>query len=363
MKKIYSLLKHALILAAVSSSLAASAQDEVGEFIKSSPADATKLANAYLTPLFKGFGVGLNSGWNNTANAKNLGRFELRLVSVSGAMPSEADKTFDITKIGLSNNVRPTNTSQTINPTVAGPDGGISVDIYNGSQKIETVALPGGADLPAIPSFNMLQGTVGLIKGIDVTLRLLPKIKAGDVGTFNMIGGGVKLELLPLIAGNKVGKLLPFDLAVALGYTQFGYQKDLNVQPESGAESDPAKPGQSQDFSNQRIDAKFTGINTEVILSKKFLIFTPFVSVGYNNAKTDAGLKGNYPVTTGALIPSGTRTYTTYTDPVSINQTDISGFRGNVGFQLNLAFLRLYGSYSLAEYNAFNVGLGIGIGK
>lgn len=362
MKKYANFLKATLLIAGVASSTSLFAQDEVGGFIQSSPADATKLANAYLTPLFKGFGVGLNSGWNNVANAKNLGRFELRLISVSGAMPSDADKNFDITKIGLSSNVRPTNSSQTVTPTLAGPDGGISVDIYNGTQKLETIALPGGADLPAIPAFNMLQGTVGLIKGIDVSLRLLPKIKAGDIGEFGMIGGGVKFELLPLIAGKTVGKLLPFDLAVALGYTQFKYEKGLNVQP-NGAISDPAKTGQSQDFSNQRIDAKFTGINTEVIFSKKLAIFTPFVSVGYNTSKTDAGLLGNYPVTTGALIPSGQKTYTTYTDPVTIKQTDISGFRGNAGFQLNLAFLRLYASYSLAEYNAFNAGLGIGIGK
>ncbi len=355
-----SLLIRCLFLFLLSVPAAVSAQSEVGGFIKSSPADATKLANAYLTPLFKGFGVGLNSGWNNTANAKNLGRFELRLISISGATPSEMDKTFDITKIGLSNNIRPTNTSQTISPSIAGPDGGISVDIYNGSQKVETVSLPGGASLPVIPALNMFQGTVGLIKGIDISLRLLPKIKVGDVGTFNLIGGGLKLELLPLIAGKTVGKLLPFDLAVALGYNQFSYKKDLDVKPESGVQ--PNDASQVKDFSTQKIDAKFSGLNTEVIFSKKLAIFTPFVSVGYNTSKTDAGLLGNYPVTSGVNL-IGQKTYTTFTNPVNINQKDISGFRGNLGFQLNLAFLRLYASYSLAEYNAFNAGFGIGIGK
>lgn len=61
------------------------AQSDVSGLIKSSPADATKLAQAYLKPLFKGLGVGLNSGWNNTAHSKNLLRFDLRF-GITGAV-------------------------------------------------------------------------------------------------------------------------------------------------------------------------------------------------------------------------------------------------------------------------------------
>ena len=103
-------------------------------------------------------------------------------------------------------------------------------------------------------------------------------------------------------------------------------------------------------------------MNTEFILSKKILVFTPFLSVGYNTAKTDVGLKGNYPIISG-ITPLGQKTYTTSTDPVSINQKDINGFRTNIGFQLNLAFFRIYGAYSMAQYNSFSGGIGFGIGK
>ncbi|NQV74896.1 MAG: hypothetical protein HQ491_02475, partial [Bacteroidetes bacterium] len=89
---------------------------------------------------------------------------------------------------------------------------------------------------------------------------------------------------------------------------------------------------------------------------------TPFLSLAYNTAKTDAGLKGNYPIVTG-VTPLGQKIYTNYANPVTINQTDINGFRTNIGFQLNLAFFRIYGSYSMAEYNSFNGGVGFGLGK
>ncbi len=334
-------------------------QSDVSALIKVGPADATRLAQAYLKPLFKGLGIGLNSGWNNSAHSKNLLRFDLR-VGVTGAVVPQKDEMFDVTKIGLSNNVRPTNPSQTQTPTLSGGSGNTQLTVYNSNnQPLETFTLPEGTGIGLIPA-PQLQGTIGLSRGIDFTLRTMPKISLGkDLGSIGMFGGGVKLEVLPLISGT-VDKIFPLDLAVAIGYTQFSYEVPLDVPVPIG--SQPGSTGQSQDFSNQRIEAKFSGLNTEAIISKKFLIFTPFLSLGYNTAKTDAGLKGNYPMITGVNL-QGQRTYTVFTDPVNINQTDISGFRTNLGFQLNLAFFRIYGSYSMAEYNAFNGGIGFGLGK
>jgi len=335
------------------------AQSEVSDLIKSSPADATKLAQAYLKPLFKGLGTGLNSGWNNTAHSKNLLRFDLRF-GVTGAVVPQKDESFNVTNIGLSNNVRPTNSAQVVTPTLAGPSSrGVGLSVYDSSNRLlETFSMPEGTGIGLIPA-PQLQGSIGLPRGLEFTLRAMPKISLGDdVGSIGMVGAGLKVEILPLISG-VVDKITPVDIAVALGYTQFNFSVPLEVNAPSGASP---TPGQSTDFSNQRIDAKFSGINSEVIISKRLLVFTPFLSLGYHSAKTDAGLKGNYPIVSGADL-LGRPTYTVFTDPVTIKQTDISGFRTNIGFQLNLAFFRIYGSYSMAEYNAFNGGIGFGLGK
>ena len=335
-------------------------QSDVSGLIKSGPADATKLVQAYLKPLFKGFGVGLNSGWNNSAHSKNLMRFDLR-IGLTGAVVQPMDETFDLTKIGLSNNIRPTNSAQTLTPTFAGGNSlNTQLTIYDSAnQPIESFTMPKGTGLNMIPA-PQLQGSIGLPRGIELSVRAMPKVNIGtNIGSIGMYGAGLKVELLPLISG-MADKVFPIDIAVAAGYTQFSFEVPLNVPVPSG--SIPAAPAQVQDFSNQQIEAKFSGINAEAIISKRFLVFTPYLSLGYNTAKTDAGLKGNYPIVT-SITPLGQKIYTNYTNPVNINQTDINGFRTNIGFQLNLAFFRIYGSYSMAEYNSFNGGIGFGLGK
>lgn len=344
------LIKFTLLFSGVVFTNVVSAQDGVAELAQVGP-DATKLANAYLSPIFKGFGIGLNSGWANTAHSKNLGRFDLRF-GLTGAFVPDKDKTFDVTALGLSNRLELANPSQTISPTAAGSkDTGPEMIINdNNGNEIDRFNLPKGANIPLMPA-PQLQATVGLIKGLDVTLRAIPQIKMGDVGSINMIGGGVKVELLPLIAGKTAGKLLPFDLAVALGYTQFSYEKALDYN----------SPDPSNTSDNQRIEAKISGLNTQLILSKKLLAFTPFVALGYNTSKTTGGLKGDFSVIdpNSVVIP----VYKTVPDPVTLDKKNFNSFRSDFGFQLNLAFFRLYASYSVSEYNSFNAGFGFGIGK
>ncbi|WP_423146285.1 DUF6588 family protein [Rubrolithibacter danxiaensis] len=360
MKRIQKIVQTMLILTGVVSWSAAFSQTNVSDLIKSSPADATKMAEAYLNPFFKGFGFGLNSGWNYTAKAKNAGRFELR-VALTGSLVPSKDKTFDVTTLGLSNSIQLANGENPLSPTVSGSKvAGPLMNVKDSDgNTLESFNLPAGANLPIVPTAQ-IQGTIGLPKGIDLTLRGIPEVKLPDNGgAINMIGGGIKLEILPLIAGKTASKVLPFDLAVALGYTQFNYKLDLDARPVGNAQ--PKDLQQNTDFSNQQLKAKLSGVNAEVILSKKLLAFIPFVSVGYNTSKTDVALKGNYPVITDFLLT--VPTYTTYTDPVKTNKTDISGLRGNVGFQLNLAVFRLFAAYSLGEYSSVNAGIGLGFGK
>ncbi len=118
----------------------------------------------------------------------------------------------------------------------------------------------------------------------------------------------------------------------------------------------------SQDYSNQHLEGHFSGWNAQLILSKKLAIFTPFAAVGFLTSKTDVGLKGNFPFVTG-VNAANMPVYTSYTDPITIGGTSssqVSGLRADVGFQLNLAILRIYASGSLAEYKSVNAGIGIG---
>lgn len=213
-----------------------------------------------------------------------------------------------------------------------------------------TFTLPKGI-FNYVPAPN-IQLTVGLVHNTDITIRTMPTVKIGDAGSVGMIGFGIKHDIIQDFA-KKVPK--PFDLAIAVNYNRINYSKSLNVQPDAG--STPAA-GSSSDFTNQKIDAHFSGTNVQLILSKKLSFFTPFISVAYQSASTDLGVLGNYPIaSTNPLAP---HSYITVTDPVHITETSVSGMRADVGFQLNLAILRIYASVSTGEYMSGNAGIGFG---
>ncbi|HTD99940.1 MAG TPA: DUF6588 family protein [Mucilaginibacter sp.] len=354
MKRVKPLL---VIIISIIISFKASAQDGLSALIKAGPADATKLVNAYADPLFKGIGTGMNSGWNNTAKTKKLLHFDLR-ITATGAFTPTSDKTFDVTKLGLSNSVRPADASQTISPTIGGDrdNSGPLMNVYsNNGQKVDEFKLPSGK-LPIIPS-PQVQLTVGLIRNTDLTFRVIPKINLGsDVGSVSMFGFGIKHNIMEDITGKTADKLIPFDLAIALGYSRLDMHIPLDVQPD-GAQ--PENGQQSTDFSNQHIEGHFNSFMVQAIISKKLLFFTPFFAAGYNTANTNAATIGNYPITTGETF-DGKATYTTFANPITIKEKTVSGVRADMGFQMNLGFFRIYASYGLAKYQSANAGIGFG---
>ena len=350
MKKLYS-----LIIAAFLIVRAASAQDDISGLFKGSPGDVNKLMNAYATPLFKGFGNSLNGGWTNTAKTQRPLQFVIRAAASVSLVPS-SDKSYDVNSLGLAN-IKPTNPSQSIAPTFGG-DKNLSTSITytdpNNPLAKYTTTLPKGVT-QYIPA-PQIQLTVGLIKHTDITLRLIPKTTiTDDVGKIGMFGVGLKHNFVTDFG--KAGKIMPFDLALAVGYTRLNYNKALSVRPESNN----AGVSGNQDYSNQSLDGHFSGWNVQAIMSKKLAFFTPFASVGYLTSTTDVGLKGNFPFVTGADI-AGRPQYTVYTDPISItgSGTGVSGLRADVGFQLSLTILKIYASYSVADYQSVNAGIGLG---
>lgn len=345
-----------LLFTAILILLCAKAQAQSGfdQLIKSTPGDASKLINAYSDPLFKELGFGLNTGWNNTAKSKGLLHFDLRITATAPFAPSSA-KSFDVTQIGLSYHVKPA-TANTISPTFIGNgSAGPSLNVYDDNgNKVSSFNMPGG-QINVVPT-PQIQLTIGIIKNTDVSIRAIPKTTvSSDVGTVSMFGFGLKHDIVQDFG--TAGKLIPFDLALAFGYSRLNYNKSLNVQPESGAQ--PVNAQQSTDFTNQRIDGHLNSFMLQAILSKQILFFTPYVSVAYNTATTNVGLLGNYPITTNATI-TGPK-YTSYTNPVTIDQKSVNGVRGEVGFQLSLAVFKIYGSYGIAQqYNLINAGIGLG---
>jgi hypothetical protein len=324
------------------------------QLIKSSPADATKLMENFAEPLFKGFGIGLNSGWNNTAKTKKFLHFDLRITANVAQVPASA-QSFDVTKIGLSNHLQVDPSSTTnIAPTFGGSKNVATplMDIKdNNGNTIGQFNMPNGV-VQYIPAPN-IQLTIGLFKNTDLTIRTTPTINIGsNAGSVGMIGFGIKHDIIQDFAGKTAAELIPFDLAIAVNYNRINYSAGINVQPDAGTQ--PAPGNQSTDFSNQRVKGNFSGVNVQAIISKKLLFFTPFLSVGYQTANTTFDVLGNYPVT------SNSGYYATIADPVHINENSVNGMRADIGFQLNLAVFRIFASYSPGQYQSANAGIGFG---
>lgn len=350
MKKLYSLIIAAGITSAALNANAQSSDDDFGQLIRSNSADATRLFQAYASPMFKGFGTGLNSGWNNTAKTNKLLHFDLR-ISVAGAVVPTSQRSFDVTKIGLSKQISvaatsPTNMAPTFGGEKDAPRPVMSINDANGIPTGRTFTMPEGI-FRYVPAPNV-QLTVGLIKNTDLTIRTTPRVNLGDAGSVVMVGFGIKHNIIQDFA-KSVPK--PFDLAIAFNWNQLSYRKNLDIRPESGT---TAAANSSSDFSKQRIDGTFKGLNVQAILSKKLTVFTPFVAVAYQTANTSLDVLGNFPVT------ATTTTYTVITDPVRIKETSINGLRADVGFQLNLSVFRVYASVSPGEYFSGNAGIGFG---
>ncbi|MEO5909564.1 MAG: DUF6588 family protein [Pelobium sp.] len=322
------------------------------------PSDITKLSQAYFTPLFKGYGFGMNSGWYNSAKAKNLLKFDLRIQASAAFVPT-SDQTFEINNLGLSQytQAKGNNTSPAIF-SADQPGSTLSFKDDNGAE-LTTFDLPSSSGIKFAPS-PQIQLTVGLIHDTEISIRYTPEIgtETGDFGAVQVLGFGAKHELTSLFFG-KAAAIVPVDIAIGFGYNQLKYNYKLPIADQLNDRND------GKDL-NQRVGVKLQGYTVDAILSKKLSVFTPFVSVGYNTSKTELNVLGDFVLETGATFTppaTTTPTYSTFTDPVKIKQTDIAGLRGSVGFSLHLLFFRLYGAYNIGEYSAATAGIGFGIGK
>lgn len=340
-------------------SLSSYAQIGFEQLLQAGPSDAARLVSAYGDPLFKGFGLGMNSGWTNTAKTMGFLRFDIRVTGTAVVVPQSA-RSFDVTKIGLSNHLQPADPANVMSPTFSGNTGnnGPLMNLFDDfGNKITSFDLPPGVLRGFVPS-PQLQVTLGLVLNTDVTVRWAPKITLNnDFGSVSTYGFGIKHNIMDDIAGGE-GDRKPFDLAFALSYNRVKYEKGLNLQPLEG--SVPKDPEQVKDFSNQAVYGNFDNYLVQMILSKQLSFFTPYVAVGYNTSKTQFGIKGNFPIPTG--VSGDQLSYTTYTDPVNIDLTHVKGFRADMGFQLKFPVLTIFASYGLAErYSLVNAGIGIGI--
>ncbi|WP_316848871.1 DUF6588 family protein [Pedobacter agri] len=335
------------------------AQLNYEQLIQAGPADAEKLLEAYTRPLFHGFGLGMNSGWTNTAQTLGPLHFDLRIVGTGSLVPS-SKQNFNVTQIGLSSNLRPSDPRNIISPTFTGDTkrNGPRMDLFDGNNtRLISFELPKAIIKNFVPT-PQLQLTVGFFANTEIMIRAAPKIRLGEhFGSISLYGAGIKHNIVRDFIPKEVNKT-PFDLSLLAGYTTLQYSLDLDLQPQNTMIPEAAE--HLKDFSGQQLYARFNNFVLQATISKQLSVFTPFVSIGYSISGANLGLKGNFPIVNS--IRNDRLAYITYTDPFKLKRTYLKTLRGDVGFQVKLPILRIYGSYGFSGgYEMLSAGIGIGI--
>ncbi len=319
----------------------ASAQDLNDLFI-SGVEDAERFANDYLAPVQEAGLFSMSNGWYNSGEAKPLGGFEISIVgNITGFRNKDDKKSFVLDPADYDNLDFVDNPGQARSVSTAlGDIEGIVVFVEDETGLVrEEFELPSGLeaeDFNFIPT-GYIQASVGLIKGLEVKARFLPKITLDDDAEIGLFGAGIQYEFTKLLPADK---LLPVAISAVIGYTglngEYDFTDSFDVQGE-----------------NQRIDASFNTWNFSAVVSTKNIpVINFYGGIGYITGTSDIDLLGEYVVTSGPF-------QATYVDPFTVS-TDANGVAANIGTKIKLGFFRINAEYNIAEFNTFTAGIHFG---
>ena len=287
--------------------------------------DAKALIEAYISPLGNSLAAGLNNGWYNTAKPHKLGGFDLTFTA-NFVLINDEVKTFNIDDVVEGNYFSGEST-----PTILGSSEENAEGVFNGTTDFE---MPNGLDIPTIP-VPVIQAGIGLIKGTEIDIRYVPKTKFGKAGQVSVFGFGIQHDLLQWLP---IVDKIPIDLAIQAGYTKV--DTDIDLIDANGF----VDPGTAN------LDLSATTVN--LILSKKLLMFTPYVGVGYNSNTTVFNVENKFHIGNQWIPVADLKEY-----EFSSN----NNFRTNIGFRFNIAVIALQANYTFSEYPTATLGIGISV--
>lgn len=296
---------------------------------------ARNLIEGYIGPFGNSVGAGINNGWYNTAKPHKLGGFDVT-VTANLVLINNDVKSFPVESIESGNALQ----GNTNSSTILGGTEGVEMEVeIEGTTS--TIKLPSGLDIPILP-LPMLQAGIGLIKGTELNLRYIPEITIGDnKGEVGVIGAGIKHDLLQWLP---IVDKIPIDLSIQAGYTKISSRIPL-IDANNWVEEAEAE-----------LDINASTIN--LILSKKLLMFTPYIGVGYNSSTTSFYVEDKYSITNG---DNGVTAYIPVEALTNFEFETKNDLRTNIGFRFNIAILALQANYTFSEYPTATLGVGISV--
>ena len=285
-------------------------------------AQGEKLIEAYFTPMAESFGAGLNNGWYNTAKPHSLGGFDLTFTLNTVIIPNSAE-TFNI--VDAFGNVFKSDENEA--STIFGSDNETDMTYTNSvTDSSFNFQMPGGLKTPAVP-LPMIQAGIGLIKNTAIDIRYMPMLNVGDNINVNLFGVGIKHDLLQWIPG--IGDAIPMSLSLQAGYTSLNTELKILEQEVS-------------------LKTKATTIN--LVASKKLLMVTGYVGLGYNSATTTFTADADFDL-------DGLH----FDEKVEVAFESNNNLRANIGLRLNMTVVTIQADYTFSEYPTATLGLGVSL--
>ncbi|WP_420316234.1 DUF6588 family protein [Ekhidna sp.] len=323
---------------------------EFGEIFKSGTEDANQYLGAYTESMMISFNNGLSGGWYNTAQTHKLLGFDLT-ATVNIANIPEDDRLFDFNSRNWVN--LELDSGSPILPTAVGGETSsvlripASTEVAPGVTYENDVVFdaPSGFDAEDLPIVGFpvpaVQLGIGLPKNTDLIIRYASDFgAAGDEGSFNVFGIGIKHDLKQWIPGLKQ---VPFDFSGFAGFNQLNAEYVIDeTSPEFQADG--------------LATLKASSFTLQGIVSKKLAIFTPYMGIGYNIASSSMNVDGAFTYT-----DTSTGQSETVNDPVDLTFSGGSSPRVNLGLRIKLLILTVHTEYTIQKYNTFTAGIGLSI--
>jgi hypothetical protein len=312
------------------------AQDGFEGYLLAENDDRVKLIEAYINPAMKGLIYSMNNGWYHTAKVHKTLGFDLS-VSLNASLVPEEDEMFTLS--GLNS----INTGSITAATVAGSEDTRPLTTINFTEGGETYSTtfnaPGGVKeslpLNAIPA-PAVQFSLGLPAKFEISLRLVPEIGKEDVKG-SLLGVGLKKEITSWFGPLGV---TPLHVSLLAAYTTMNVEYDIQSNDDISVQ-------------NGLAEFKLNSYTVQAIASLNFPLLNLYGGFGYGAGNSTLKMLGDYTLSYGPLSR-------TITDPID-SKFDAGSFRTTIGTRISLPFLKIFGSYTLQEYNTANLGIAISL--
>jgi hypothetical protein len=310
------------------------AQDGFEGYLLADVNDRSKLIEAYINPAMKGLIFSMNNGWYHTAKVHKTFGFDFTIGANASIVPGK-DEIFSLS--GLTS----VNAGSITAASVAGSENNTPLTtvnfIENNVTYSTTFNAPGGVKeslpLSAVPAPAM-QFSMGLPANFEVSLRFAPKSGYGsDDIEASLLGVGLKKEITDWFG--PIGKT-PLHVSLLAAYTTMTVDYNINSTGDVTVQ-------------NGLAEFKLNAYTVQAIASLNFPIINIYGGIGYGSGNSTLKMTGDYNLSYGPLTKK-------ITDPID-SKFNAGSMRTTAGLRLSLGFFKLFGSYTLQEYNTANLGI------